>query len=56
MKEVRYYISPLFPMSFYARNFVLIFTIDLDRRYIGMQSIASPVMKQQDMKHIMHAK
>ena len=42
-------------MSFYALNFVLVFTIDLNRRYVGMQPITLPIMKQQDMKHIVHA-
>ena len=43
------------PMSFYALNFVLIFTINLNRRYIGMQPVTLPVTKQRDMKHILHA-
>ena len=42
-------------MTFYALNFALIFTIDLNRRYVGMQPINLPVTKQQDMKHNVHA-
>ena len=42
-------------MSFYALNFVLVFTIDLNRQYVGMQSIALPIMQQQDIEHIVHA-
>ena len=42
-------------MSFDPFNFVLIFTINLNWRYVGMQPVALPIMEQQDMEHIVHA-
>ena len=42
-------------MSFDAHNFVLVFTINLNRRYTGMQPVTLPIMKQRDVKHIVHA-
>ena len=38
-------------MSFYAINFVLVFTINLNRWYIGMQTITLPITEQQDIVH-----
>ena len=43
-----------FPMPFYILNFILIFTINLNRQYVGMQPVTLPITKQQDMKHIVH--
>ena len=44
-----------FLMFFYALTSVLVYTINLNRRYIAMEPITLPVTKQQDMKHIVHA-
>ena len=41
-------------MSFDPFNFVLIFTIDLHWRYVGMQPVTLPITKQRDMEHIVH--
>ena len=41
-------------MSFDPFNFVLIFTIDLHWRYVGMQPSTLPITKQQDMEHIVY--
>ena len=42
-------------MSFNPLNFVLMFTIDLNRLYVSMQPITLPIAKQQDMERIVHA-
>ena len=41
-------------MPFDPFNFVLVFTIDLYWRYVGMQSVTLPITKQRDMKDIVH--
>ena len=42
-------------MSFDPFNFILVFTIDLNTRYVSMQPVTLPIVKQQDMEHIVHA-
>ena len=42
-------------MSFYALKLVLVFTIDLNRWYIGMQPVTLPITNYQDMEHIVHS-
>ena len=41
-------------MSFDPFNFVLVFTIDLNWWYVGMQPGTLPITKQRDMEHIVH--
>ena len=41
-------------MPFDALNFVLVFTINLNWRYVGMQPVTLPIVKQQDIEHIVH--